>query len=209
MRGLLVAVSIVAVMAAGCGSAPPPGTPATEQPTAPPSMSPSAAREIPADTADLAPGRYARADAVPGVTFEVEDGWSSGMVGDGRIEILRGVGDGQVVVTLAVVNVESADAAARTVQATAGISVLASSDSRMSGLTGPNLELENTSDTRFDVPPSSSGVIELEPGERAWLSLFDTADGVLAIAVISDAAVWDAALLAVEPFLESVVIGSG
>ena len=85
---------------------------------------------------------------------------------------------------------------------------LASSDSRLSGLTGPNLELENTSDTRLDLLPNSSGVIDFEPGERAWLSLFDTAGGVLAIAVISDAAVWDAALLAAEPVLESVVIGT-
>ena len=206
MRSLVVVVSIVALMAVGCGSKPPPDRPVVRQPSAPPSASSSAPREIPADTADLAPGRYARTDVVPGVTFEVEDGWSSGTTGDGRIEIQRGVGDGEVVVTLAVVNVESAEAATRKVQATAGISVLASSVSRMSGLTGPNLELENTSDARLPLLGTSSGTINLQPGERAWVSMFDTADGVLVIAVTSDAAVWDPALLAVEPLLESVVI---
>jgi hypothetical protein len=198
-------MGIVAVMAAGCGAAPQSLTPATQQTTAP-SSSPSAAREVPDGTVDLAPGRYARTDAVPGVTFEVEDGWSSETVGHGYFEIRREVGDHDVIVTIATVSAESAGAVARGVQATPGLSVLASSDSRMSGLTGPNLELENTTDTALDLTPNRSGVIDLEPGDRAWLSLFDTAHGVLAIAVTSDAAAWDDALLAVEPFLESVVI---
>jgi hypothetical protein len=48
--------------------------------------------------------------------------------------------------------------------------------------------------------------IALGAGERMWLSLFDTPAGVLAIAVRSASADWDAALLAVEPFLEQVAI---
>ena len=206
MRGQLVAAGIVAVLALGCSSARSSTTPVTQQPTAPPSTSPSAAHELPDDPGVLAPGRYAPIDAVTGVTFEVEEGWSSGTVGNGWFELQREMGDDDVMVRIAIVGVESADAAARAVEATPGITVLASSDSRMSGLTGPNLELENTADTRIELLPDPPGVIDLDPGQRMWLSVFDTSDGVLAISVVSDAAVWDSALLAVEPFLESVVI---
>ena len=74
----------------------------------------------------------------------------------------------------------------------------------MSERTGPNLEVENATDDRLEPLATASRAIVLEPGERMWLSLFDTAEGVLAIALTSDATTWDAALLAAEPFLESV-----
>ena len=206
MLGRLVAVGIVAVLAAGCGSTPPSATaPVTQQPTAPASASPSAAGELPDEPGDLAPGRYAPT-AVLGVSFEVEEGWSSRTTANGWFELQREMGDDDVIVRIAMVGVESADAAARAVQATPGITVLASSDSRMSGLTGPNLELENATDDRIDLLPDPPGVIGLDPGQRMWLSVFDASDGVLAISVVSDTGMWDSALLAVEPFLELVVI---
>ena len=162
-------------------------------------------RVLSADNIDLAPGRYARTDVVPGVSFEVEDGWSSGPFGGGSVQVRHDAGDGEVVVTIGYVTPDRRGGRGP-VGSIPGITVHATSESLMSGLTGPNLELENPSGVRTSMLPTASGDVGLDGGDRAWLSLFDTADGVLAIAVTSDAATWDAALLEAEPLLESVVI---
>jgi hypothetical protein len=143
---------------------------------------------------------------LPGVSMTADDGWSREPLGERSIRLSRAAGDDEVLVTLAFVDAESAADAAQHVGSLEGLTILASSDSRMSGRTGPNRELENTSTARIGILTSASGELALEPGERMWLSLFDTAEGVLAIAVTSDAAAWDAALLVAEPLLESVTI---
>ena len=141
-----------------------------------------------------------------GVTVELDEGWSSASVADQSVSIRRAVDGADVVVNLARIEAASAAAAASVVQALPGVEVLASSDSRMSGLTGPNLELENTSTGQVRPLTTASGPIALESGQRMWLSMFDTADGVVAVSVIADASVWDAALLAAERVLETVKI---
>ncbi len=215
MRRAALVSSLVAlvVLVCACGSGPSTQATATVAGSPAPSSAASAsaesaARELPADTANLTPDRYARPDLIPGVSFAVDDGWSSGTLDQGSIEIHHAAGGDEVVVMLANVTAESASAAADAVQATQGISVLATSESRMSGHTGPNLEVESTTDTSIDLLSTASSTIALEPDARLWLSLFDTAGGVLAVAVIADGGTWDAALLAAEPFLESVEIAA-
>lgn len=121
--------------------------------------------------------------------------------------VRRDIDGGTVVVRLATVDVESAAAAARAVRGAADVVLLAESGSRMSGQTGANLELENPTDTTVTLLGAQSGPLRLDAGERMWLSLFDTADGVLAITVTAPASAWEAALLTAEPLLESVRIG--
>jgi len=206
MRRAGVVASLVAFVVGACASGTTPAPSTTMAASAVPRESAAAAVELPPDTVDLPPARYARPDLLPGVSFEVEDGWSSGMVGDGRFQLSREVGPGEVIVMLARTTAGSASAAADAIGAMEGISVLATSESRMNGRTGPNLELESTADARVDLLTTASGAIGLEPGERAWLSLFDTGGGVVAVTVIADAGTWDAALLAAEPLLETVEI---
>jgi hypothetical protein len=162
------------------------------------------AAELPPDTIDLPPGRYTT-PAVPGVSVAVEPGWSSGMVADGTVELRRDAGADGVTVDLAVLaDAPSAAAAAAAIEALPGLTVLATSESRMGGLTGPNLELENPTDGEVALATTAAGPIAIGPGQRVWLSMFDAATGVVAIVVRSDVADWDAALLAAEPFLEGV-----
>jgi hypothetical protein len=203
-------MAIVAMILAACGPEPtavaPSVGPSATSGTADPAPS-AAARELLGDTAALPPGRYAPTGAVPGVTFEIEEGWSSGPADDARIELRHAAGDGGLVVTLARIDHASAVSVANGARSTDGITVLATSESRMSGLTGPNVELENPTAAAIALLATSTGTIDLGPGQRMWLSLFDTHAGVVAIAVTAAAADWDAALLAAEPFLESVTIG--
>ena len=199
MRNLIAALALFAVLAVGCSSP-------TPSPTVPSPAASAAAPPLAPDTAAVPPGRYDRTDLLPGVSFELEDGWSTGGFGDGSLVLRTTAAEGDVTVRLVRVEAETAAKAASAVQALDGVETVAASDSRMSGLTGPNVELEHDGDATVELLATKSDPIRLEPGERAWLSMFDAADGVLAIAVISDAATWDAALLAVEPFLESVSI---
>jgi hypothetical protein len=212
VRSTIAVVAIVAVVLAACGSEPTRVVPsvspsAAASGTAVPIPS-SAARELPGDTAELPAGRYARASSVPGVTFEIDGGWSSGPADDAKIELRHAAGDGGLVVTLARIDHASAVSVADGARSTDGITVRATSESRMSGLTGPNVELENPTAADIALLATSTGTIDLGPGQRMWLSLFDTDAGVVAIAVTAAAADWDVALLAAEPFLESVTIGT-
>jgi hypothetical protein len=196
MRRSTRATLLAALLVTGCGSAPP-----STAPVPSPSSPADAVATLAADAAELPAGRYAAPAAVPGVEVVLEPGWSSGAVGD-AIELRRNAGGGDVAVVIAMLDAPSAAAAADTIAAAPGVTVLATSGSRMSGQTGPNLELENAS----GVPATLIEPLELGDGERMWLSMFDTSAGVLAIAVRSATTDWEAALLAVEPFLEGVAI---
>jgi hypothetical protein len=52
----------------------------------------------------------------------------------------------------------------------------------------------------------SAGTLSIDPGRKLWISLFDTADGLLAVMVGGSVAGWERALTIAEPVLESVVI---
>jgi hypothetical protein len=193
MRSLFAAITILVV---ACGGTSPSPSPSTSVP------------ELPPGTTEVPPGRYVLPDIVPGVAVELETGWSSGEV-DGTVTLHRPAGADDAVVTFAIVDAGSATAAAEAAGATDGLTILASSESRMSGLSGPNLEIEHAAAGSLEVLPTMTGSIGLDPGSRMWLSLFDTSDGVVAIAVSAPVPAWDDALLAAEPLLESVTIQGG
>ena len=99
-----------------------------------------------------------------------------------------------------------AEAVAQLIRERPEVDVIGSSGSRMSGLDGVTIEVENTATARTQLLTTPSERVGLEPGARLWLSLFDTADGLLGIAIASPAATWDKALAVAEPLLESVTI---
>jgi hypothetical protein len=203
--------------------------PATGAPTGPvstaaasPAASVLAATELPqGQSVDLEPGRYTRAAFTPRITFEVGEGWRAVQVGEGFFDIQQDVGSPDVIAVqfarpegvygaggMLVGSTTAADAA-EAIQANPALTVLGSSPSRMSGLEGVVVEVENPRTAGapaqiLSVPP---GPLAIDPARRLWIALFDTPEGLVAILVGGSVAAWEAALLAAEPVLETVTIG--
>ena len=151
--------------------------------------------------------------------FVLEDGWSIGTVTTGFFDVQQQKGTPDVIAVQfanvnsvvgsggqAVAASTAADAAAAIAQ-NPGLEVVGESDSRLGGLTGFTIEVENAGDAHvgiLDVPPGRLGI---DPARRLWVSLFDTPDGVIAVMVGGSTEDWKRALLVAEPVLESVVIG--
>jgi hypothetical protein len=102
---------------------------------------------------------------------------------------------------------KTAAEAATVIHRNTGIVVIDESESRMSGLTGSNVVVENRSNAHSQVLQVAPGTLGIDPGRRLWISLFDTPDGIVAVMVGGSVATWDEALAAAEPVLESVTIG--
>jgi hypothetical protein len=223
VRWLVMVVASLACLA-GCedsvATTPPPATP-TAAPVAtqagPPPTSP-AAETFNASDVPLVAGRYTRGAFVPRVTFEVEEGWLAVAAGARFWHLQRQLDPPDAVSVVfarpdgiyrdpgQLMAPSTAQAAADTLGANAALDVLSSDSSRMSGLTGLLLELE-TAGAATDVLHVPPGALALPPGERMWLALFDTPEGLVAIIVRGSATDWDAVLAAAEPVLESVTIG--
>lgn len=223
LRWLVMVVASMACLA-GCQDSatatPPPASP-TVAPVAteagPPPTSPSAATFNAADE-PLAPGRYTRGAFVPRLTFEVGKGWRAAEAGARFWSLQRKAGTPEAVAVMfarpdgiysdqgQLIGPGTAQAAADTLRANAAVEVVTSDSSRMSGLTGLLLELEAAGSEAqvLHVPP---GALTLPPGERMWLALFDTPEGLVAIIVQGSTADWDSVLAVAEPVLESVTIG--
>lgn len=176
------------------------------------------ARGLPA-SGELDAGSYTRAAFQPPITFTLEEGWSVGSVSTGFFDVQQQKGTPDVIAVQfasvqavvggsgqTVAATQAADAAAAIAQ-NPGLTVLGESDSRLGGLTGFTVEVENAGDAHvgiLDVPPGRLGI---DPERRLWVSLFDTANGVIAVMVGGSTDDWEHALLVAEPVLESVVIG--
>jgi hypothetical protein len=223
VRWLVMVVAGLACLA-GCldsvATTPPPATP-TPAPVAtqagPPPTSP-VAESFDASDEPLSAGRYTRGAFVPRVTFEVDEGWLAVEAGARFWHLERELDAPQTVAVLfarpdgiyrgqgQLMGPSTAQAAADTLEANAALEIVSSDSSRMSGLTGVLLELEPAGAEAqvLHVPP---GALTVAPGERMWLALFDTPEGLVAIIVHGSAVDWDAVLVAAEPVLESVTIG--
>ena len=168
----------------------------------------------------LAAGTYTRTGFRPPVTFAVGDGWYAGTLSDGLVEIGKTPDDADAVaVQLALIRsafgadgtaseVASAEAAAELLRSNPGLSVVEESASRVGGLDGLNVTIEHKGGQPSPLFDVSDGTLSIDPGERRWISLFDTPDGVLAIMVAGSVAGWERALTEAEPVLESIVVGS-
>jgi hypothetical protein len=214
----ILAPVLLAASLAACSSSVPSPSPSASATPASSAAAATGAREL-VDGAGLLPaGRYTSSGFLPSVTFEVAEGWSVRSVRDGYLAISRALEGGQVV-ELLIVNVDavvdangqeiaapSAEAVAQFIREDPEVAVIGSSGSRMSGRDGFTLELENATTARRQLLTTSSERLGIEPGGRLWLSLFDTADGLLGIAIASPRATWDEALSIAEPLLESVTI---
>ena len=166
----------------------------------------------------LAPGTYTRSDFTPRVTFEVSGEWYAVQEAAGFFDIQREVGSPHVI-AVQFGNVEavfgpdgervpaaSAAELAAAVASNPNLTVLGESGSRMGGLEGSLVEVENATAAQTRILDGPAGALAIDPGRRLWAALFDVEDGVLAIMVGGSAERWDEALLAAEPILETVTI---
>jgi hypothetical protein len=213
---------------AACGDATPSEEPveSTPAPRASPTEealpSPAAAAgaaALEASATALPPGRYTREGFAPPITLELDEGWRAVQLFDGFFDVQQEVGSPDVIaVQFANVggvhgvegSVDATDAAAAVAALgeNPGLTVLESSESRIGGLTGEQVTVENAGSEHaevLDVPPGPLGI---DPGRRLWIAFFDTDDGLLAIMVGGSVERWEEALATAEPVLESVDIGS-
>jgi hypothetical protein len=226
MRPVIRSLTLVLVVTllTACGQA----TPSVSSPAsgpASPSPGPSSsgqgspATELTAGSAALVPGRYTRASFEPRIEFELDEGWFVGTLGSGFFDVQQQQRTPDVI-AVQFANVTgvvrgageptepgTADAVATAIAENPALTVLGQSDSRLGGLSGVTVEVENAGTAHasiLDVPPGRLGI---DPERRLWISVFDTPDGVLAVMVGGSVDDWDHALAVAEPVLESVVIG--
>ena len=177
------------------------------------------ATELTASTTPLEAGRYTRSTFAPPVSFAVEDGWRAVQVFDGFFDVQQQVGSPHVIAvqfanvggvhgadgaTTATTDPEEAVAVLRT---NSGLTVLETSESRMGGMTGAQVTVENAGDAHAEVIVVPPGPLGIDPGRRLWIAFFETDAGLLALMVGGSTEQWDDALLTAEPVLESVEIG--
>jgi hypothetical protein len=215
--------TIVMLTAAACTG--PNSSEASVDPTPLPAASATASAAASADAVELEtsasslpPGRYTRSGFAPPITLTLDEGWRAVQLYDGFFDVQQDVGSPRVIAVqfatpLGVYGADGADAiddpsaAVAALRANPGLTVIESSESRIGGLTGEQVTVENAGSehaTVLDVPPGPLGI---DPGRRLWIAFFDTDDGLLAIMVGGSVERWDEALLTAEPVLESVEVG--
>jgi hypothetical protein len=174
--------------------------------------------ELAASSGPLAPGVYTRASFRPRVVFELDEGWFTGSLANGFFDVQQqqdtpdviavqfGNVTGVVHGSPTLLEPRTADAVALAIAQNPALTVLGESDSRLGGLSGYTVEVENAGPAHASILDVPAGRLGIDPGRRLWISLFDTPTGVLAVMVGGSVADWDHALAVAEPVLESIVI---
>ncbi len=224
VRSLALALVVVPLLV-GCGqtSSPAPSPPASVPPSTTagptPAESGPAALELIAGSEPLAPGRYTRTSFQPRIAFELDEGWFTGTLASGFFDVQQQQGTPDVIAvqfgnvsgvvqgTPAPIAPRTADAVALAIAGNPALTVLGESESRLGGLSGYTVEVENAGSAHAPILDVPVGRLGIDPGRRLWISVFDTTTGVLAVMVGGSVADWDHALAVAEPVLESIVIG--
>jgi hypothetical protein len=167
----------------------------------------------------LPAGTYTRAGFRPPITFAIEDGWFPGTVTDGFFDLQQERGTPDVIAVQfarptgvvgaggAAVPATTAAGAVEAIRDNPAITVIDESPSRLGGLDGQTVVIENRGASTAGIMDVAPGRLSIDPRRRLWISLFDTPDGVVAVMVGGSVARWEDALRLAEPVLESVVIG--
>lgn len=203
----------------GCDATGPSADPSDEAAVTP-SPSPSAdAAELTATGEPLVAGRYTRAEFEPAITIELDGSWQAVQLANGFFDVQQQVGSPDVIAVqfarpIGIFGADgtseqatNADKAVETLQANADLVIVESSGSRIGGLDGSQVTVENAGEVHASVMAVPPGALGIDPGRRLWIAFFDTPEGLLAIMVGGSVATWQEALSTAEPVLESVRIG--
>lgn len=235
VRPSRIALPIAVALAVGCAPATTPSPSTSVGPSVTPtpssSSSPSAssapsasasssALELVPGVDPIEPGTYTRSGFKPTITFTLGPGWSRGTLTNGFFDVqqLKGTPDviavqfglveGVVGAGRTATPATTAKAAAKTIHDNPGVKVIDESGSRLGGLVGFNVVVENQGPGHASILQVAPGLLGIDPGRRLWISLFDTPAGVLAVMVGGSVAKWDLALATAEPVLEEVVVAT-
>ncbi len=185
----------------------------------PPSSNAPEASELTATGEPLEAGRYTRASFQPAITIELDGSWQAVQLADGFFDVQQDTGSPDVIAVQFArpsgifgsgAGSEAADDAAAAVElleVNPDLVVVESSGSRIGGVDGSQVTVENAGEAHARVMQVPPGALGIDPGRRLWIAFFDTPDGLLAIMGGGSVATWDEALAAAEPVLESVRIG--
>ncbi len=213
----LVTVAALAILS-GCAVTDPSASEEPAATTSPSARGPDVA-ELTATGGPLPAGRYTRAGFAPAITIDLDGSWEAVQLAGGFFDVQQEVGSPDVIAVqfarpIGIFGagtsgdpVASAEAAVELLGANPGLSVVERSESRIGGLTGSQVTVENAGDAHAQVMQVPPGALGIDPGRRLWIAFFDTPEGLLAIMVGGSVARWDDALAAAEPVLESVRIG--
>ena len=214
-----ISLALVALLVVACGADSAEESTTTESTTTTIAIVPI---ELTASDAPLEPGSYTRSGFRPAVSFSIEaDGWVVGTLHDGFFDIQQDPGSPDVIAVqfarvLGVVGSggsmttpANAEDALESIKANPGLVVLGDSPSQLGGLDGFTVEVENAGTTTTSVMQVALGTLGFDPNRRLWISLFDTADGLVAVLVGGSVTGWELALQMAEPVLESIVINGG
>ena len=178
-----------------------------------------APRELTASPAPLPAGTYTVAAFVPTVTLDVDGTWSSVNRAPDFFDVQQDVGSPDVVAVQVVrpAGIVGADgtpasptdpaAAIETLRSNPGLMEIEASESRIGGLTGRQVTVENTTGRIVEVLRVGAGTVSIADGRRLWTAWFATPDGLVGIMVGGSVATWDRALGLAEPVLESIRFG--
>jgi hypothetical protein len=213
----------VLLMLAACGSSPessPAQSPTDREGSAVADATDAGAdaTELTATSAPLEPGRYTRGSFSPRITLDLTPGWRAVQLFQGFFDVQQQVGSPHVIAVqfADVRGVHGADGPTTTtdpgeaveiLRTNPGLSLVETSESRIGGLTGAQVTVENSGDAHAEVIQVPPGPLGIDPGRRLWVAFFETDDGLLAIMVGGSTERWEEALLTAEPVLESVAIG--
>jgi hypothetical protein len=194
------------------------GTPSATRPQAETSAS-AAAGPLEIRGGDLAPGTYTHSGFEPRITFDLAEGWQGVQNASGFFDVQQDPDTPDVIAVQfgnadavfgkdgTAVEIDQAANATPIIRENPELTVLGESPSRMSGLDGFTIEVENAADGDVPVLRVPAGPLAISPERRLWVSFFDTPDGVLAVMVGGSVAKWEESLATAEPVLESVRIG--
>lgn len=175
--------------------------------------------EVAATGENLPPGLYTRSDFVPPIRLELDGSWEAVQLADGFFDVQKMAGTPDVIaVQFAnvvgvvgasdVVDAASPEEAVDILSGNQTLTVIGTSPSRVGGLTGSQVTIENQTDGHARVLEVRPGLLGIDPGRRLWIAFFDTDAGLLSVMVGGSTEQWESALSEAEPVLESVVIGT-
>ena len=198
-----------------------PGPSDAPRPSAAPSSAPPvhAPLELAASPAPLPAGSYTLAAFLPSVSLAVDGTWTSVNRFPDFFDVQQDVGSPDVIAVQvarprSIIGADGARIAvglpreaAATISENPGLTVVEQSASRMSGLTGRQITVENATGRFVGVLDVGAGTVSIDTGRRLWMGFFGTPEGLVVVMVGGSVATWDRALTMAEPVLESIRIG--